>query len=94
MMLHVSAHETSDSLTSRDSCTATLKPRLHDTTGCQTRCHNGLYRVYTHPIGCQTGLTTDWLVCLHNTAGLLLSNRLCNRFGNRLKNLLTTGCIV
>jgi len=35
-----------------------LKPRLHDTTGCDNR----LYRVNKHPTGyqtgCQTGLTT------------------------------------
>jgi len=46
----------------------TLKPRLHDTTCCQTGCQlsyrlynrfdNGLYRVNKHPTGCQTGLTT------------------------------------
>ena len=58
----------------------TVKPRLHDTTGCQTglynRFDNGfdnrLYRVYKHLPGCQTGLTTG--------------------FG--LTTGLTTGCIV
>ena len=51
----------------------TLKPRLHDTTccqaGCQTRLTTGCI-VYT--AACQTGCTTG------------LSNRLYNRFDNRL----------
>ena len=48
-----------------------LKPRLHDTTSCQT--------------GCTTGLTTG-CIGLHDTAVLSnrLSNRIDNRFGNRL----------
>jgi len=41
----------------------TVKPRLHDTTCCETGCQAGLtnrlYRVYKHSTGCQTGLTTD-----------------------------------
>jgi len=40
-----------------------VKPRLHDTTGCQSGCQTGLtdqlYRVYKHLPGCQTGLTTN-----------------------------------
>jgi len=43
------------------TCYGILKPRLHDTTGCQTGCTTGLTtgcRVNKHPTGCQTGLTT------------------------------------
>ena len=57
--------------------TVTLKPRLHDTTSCQTGCNrlsnqlynrfdNQLYRVNKHPTGCQSGcqkgLTTVCIV--------------------------------
>jgi len=68
------------------SSLGTLKPRLHDTTCCQTGCHrlsnrfdnrldNRLYRVYT----------------------IQTSNRLSSRFDNRLFSCTagwTTGCIV
>ena len=61
------------------------KPRLHDTTGCQTRLTTGLTTVlneqlFVQPVlkpGCTTGLTTG---CIHDTA-------VC-------QTGLTTGCIV
>jgi len=48
--------------------TCSLKPRLHDTTGCQT--------------GCQTGLTTGLTTVLNEQS--VRSTRLYNRFDNRL----------
>ena len=48
---------------------------IHDTTGCQTRCHanrlstrfdNRLYRVYKHSTDCQTRLTTGLTTGLTN----------------------------
>ena len=78
----------------------TVKLRLHDTTCCQT--------------GCQTGLTTGSMSIYTIQTGSVytrynrLSNRLLNRFDNRLYRVykhstgcqtrlttgLTTGCIV
>jgi len=61
-----------------------VKPRLHDTTRCQT----GLYRVYKHSAGCQIGLTTGCSVVepVGQPAASCkqTSNRLYNRFDNRL----------
>jgi len=55
-----------------------IKPRLHDTTGCQT--------------GCQTGLTTGLTTVLERTAGLYnrFNNRLYARY-SRLSNLFDNG---
>jgi len=61
-----------------------VKPHLHDTTGCQTGLTTGWYRVNKHPTGCQTGcqtgLTTDLTTgCIHDTTGCQLSNGFDNR---------------
>jgi len=85
-----------------------LKPRLHDTTGCQTGCQTGrLYRVYKHSTGCQTRLTTGLTNgCIMYTAGC--QTGCTTRFDNRLDVCshdtagcqtrcttgVTTGCIV
>jgi len=71
-----------------------LKPRLHDTTSCQTGCTTGLttglttvlneQQLFVQPVvrpGCTTGLTTG-CIGLHDTA--VLSNRLSNRIDNRV----------
>ena len=71
-----------------------LKPRLHDTTGCQTGCQTGLTTGLTAVLneercsfntvvkpGCTTGLTTG---CIHDTTGCQTG----------LTTGLTTGCIV
>ena len=86
------------------SSLGTLKPRLHDTTCCQTGCHrlsnrfdnrldNMLYRVYKHPTGCQAGLTTGCSVVQPDWQPAALckqtSSRLSNRLYNRLNNRLS-----
>jgi len=52
----------------------TVKPRLHDTTGCQT--------------GCQTGLTTGWTTCWTNSTvrSTGCQNGCTTRFDNRFDN--------
>jgi len=52
----------------------TIRPRLHDTTCCQTGCQfgltNQLYRIYKHSTGCQIRLTTGLTNgCILYTAG-------------------------
>ena len=68
----------------------TIKPRLHDTTGCQTGFTTCLTTVlneqplFVQPVvkqGCTTGLTTG---CIQDTAGCQTG----------LTTGLTTGCIV
>jgi len=43
----------------------TVIPRVHDTTGCQTGCATGMYRVNKHPTGCQTGCQTGLTTVLN-----------------------------
>ena len=65
-----------------------VKPRLYDTTCCQSGCQIGLttmqlYRVYKHSTGCQTRLTTGLTNgCIVYTAGC--HNGCTTRFHNRL----------
>jgi len=81
-----------------------VKPRLHDTTGCQTPLTTGLTTgciVYTAicQTGCQTGCTTQFDNRL-NEQWLLVQHGCHNRFDNRLDVCLhdaagcQTGCIV
>ena len=66
------------------------EPRLHDTTGCQTRCHTGCTTRFDNRLneqlfvqhGCRFENRLD--VCLHDTAGCQTG---CTTG-------LTTGCIV
>jgi len=74
--------------------TRAVKPRLHDTTCCQTGFvksvwqpvvfDNRLYRVYKHSTGCQTRLTTGCIVC---TAGC--QTGCTTRFDNRVERCST-----
>jgi len=55
-----------------------VKPRLHDTTCCQT--------------GCQTGLTTGCIVYTYSRLSNRLSNQLYNQFDNRLYRKPVVSC--
>jgi len=61
------------------------KPRLHDTTCCQTGCQSGLtnrlYRVYKHSTGCQMSNPFD---NLFDKRLYRLYSRLSNRLSNRV----------
>jgi len=82
--------------------TTTLKPRLHDTTGCQTGCQTGLRAGLTTVLNNSTVRSTGCQPALYNrfdkhglTTGCIHDTTVCQiGFTTGLTTVLTTGCIV